>query len=86
MRRYSEPSVSGEDSMNAIDTEVTTDDIATSAEPTLVAAWEFAADAALAVDEARRRIFQGPGGDDGGSSPLDFVRNRNTNPTIEWRF
>ena len=50
--------------MNAIGTEVTSDDIATSTEPTLVAAWEFAADAVFAVDEARRRILQRPGGDD----------------------
>jgi hypothetical protein len=50
--------------MNAIGTEVTTGDIVTSTEPTLVAAWEFAADAAFAVEEARRRIFQRPGGDD----------------------
>jgi hypothetical protein len=50
--------------MNAIGTEVATDGIAASTEPTLVAAWEFAADAAFAVEEARRRIFQRPGDDD----------------------
>jgi len=50
--------------MNAIGTEVTTGDIASSTEPTLVAAWEFAADAAFAVDEARRRIFHRPNDND----------------------
>jgi hypothetical protein len=49
--------------MNAIGTEIATGDIVTSAETTLVAAWEFAADAAFAVDEARRGIFQRSGGD-----------------------
>jgi hypothetical protein len=50
--------------MNAIGTEVATDDVAASTETTLVSAWEFAADAAFAVDEARRRILKRPGGDD----------------------
>jgi hypothetical protein len=50
--------------MNAIGTEVTTGDIVTSTETTLVSAWEFAADAAFAVEEARRRILKRPGGDD----------------------
>jgi hypothetical protein len=55
--------------MNAIGTEVTTDDMATSTEPTLVAAWEFAVDAAFAVDEARRRIFHRPNDNDSGRTP-----------------